>query len=92
MSDQAGNVLCLASGPGPEAGKVPTPCLWGGLQILAFLFEGIMKGRGSPNFLPQEVEEIEQSREREKKERTGQSVVSIFQNPKPRNHHMENVL
>lgn len=62
MSDQAGNVLCLASGPGPEAGKVPAPCLWGGVQILAFLFEGILKGRGSPNFLPQEVEEIEQNR------------------------------
>lgn len=62
MSDQAGNVLCLASGLGPEAGKVPSPCLWGGAQILTFLFEGIMKGRGSPNFLPQEVEEIEQNR------------------------------
>lgn len=62
MSDQTVNVLCLASGPGPEAGTVPAPCLWGGVQILVFLFDAIVKGRGSPHSLPCKVEEQEQNR------------------------------
>lgn len=62
MSDQAVNVLWPAGGPGPEAGTVPTSCLWEGVQLLAFPFEGITKGHSSPNFLPLAVEKIEQSR------------------------------
>lgn len=42
MSDQAVNILSPAGGPGPEAGTVPTPCLWGGVQSLAFLFEDVV--------------------------------------------------
>lgn len=54
MSDQAVNILSPAGRPGPEAGTVPTPCLWGGVQSLAFLFEGAVKGHSFPNSLPGE--------------------------------------